>query len=133
VTIVVDASVLVDLLLGAPTVTAGRDRRVRGERRRVTLDLADLEVMSSLRRRLSSRRITAATADAAVAALATMPIRRLRSTPLRKRIWELRPSHAPYDAAYVALAERLGLPLVTTDRRLARSHGHRAEIIDLSG
>jgi predicted nucleic acid-binding protein len=62
-----------------------------------------------------------------------MPIRSLRSPPRRNRLWEVRPSHTPYDAAYVALAERLGLPLVTTDRRLARSHGHRAEIIDLSG
>jgi predicted nucleic acid-binding protein len=31
------------------------------------------------------------------------------------------------------LAEWLELPLVTTDRRLARSGGHRAEIIAFSG
>ena len=35
----------------------------------------------------------------------------------------------PYDAAYVALSEALGVALVTTDLRLARSHGHEAEIL----
>jgi predicted nucleic acid-binding protein len=42
------------------------------------------------------------------------------------RIWELRRSISAYDAAYVALAEGLGAPLLTRDARLARSHGHRA-------
>jgi predicted nucleic acid-binding protein len=33
-----------------------------------------------------------------------------------------------YDAAYVALAERLGVPLVTCDAKLAGAHGHQAKI-----
>jgi predicted nucleic acid-binding protein len=33
-------------------------------------------------------------------------------------------------AAHGSLAEALRAPLVTTDRRLARSHGHGAEIVD---
>ena len=33
-----------------------------------------------------------------------------------------------YDAAYVALAEGLDVPLVTCDGRVARAHGHRASI-----
>jgi predicted nucleic acid-binding protein len=44
------------------------------------------------------------------------------------RIWELRRSISAYDAAYVALAEVLGAPLLTRDARLGRSHGHRARI-----
>ena len=33
-----------------------------------------------------------------------------------------------YDAAYVALAEALGAPLITRDGRMAAAHGHRAKI-----
>jgi len=44
-------------------------------------------------------------------------------------MFQLRHNLTAYDAAYVALAEALGLPLVTTDVRLARSMGHAAEIL----
>ncbi len=33
-----------------------------------------------------------------------------------------------YDAAYVALAEQLDIPLVTCDAKLAGSHGHKVQI-----
>jgi predicted nucleic acid-binding protein len=44
------------------------------------------------------------------------------------RIWTLRHTLTAYDAAYVALAETLNVPLVTCDTRLAASVGHRATI-----
>ena len=44
------------------------------------------------------------------------------------RIWELRDSVSAYDAAYVALAETLSAPLMTTDTRLARAPGIRATV-----
>ncbi|MBL7325874.1 VapC toxin family PIN domain ribonuclease, partial [Escherichia coli] len=37
-------------------------------------------------------------------------------------------THTVADGAYVALAEGLGVPLITCDGRLAQSHGHNAEI-----
>ena len=49
------------------------------------------------------------------------------------RIWRLRTMLTPYDAAYVALGEALGSPLLTTDARLARAHGHRAAIVAFPG
>lgn len=48
--------------------------------------------------------------------------------PLVGRMWELRYNVSAYDAAYVALAESLNLPLITRDARLARSSGHAARI-----
>ena len=44
------------------------------------------------------------------------------------RAWELRNNLTPYDAVYVALAEVLDATLVTTDARIARAPGLRAEV-----
>jgi len=57
-----------------------------------------------------------------------MPIQRWRHEPLLPRIWALRHTATAYDAAYLAPAETLGLPLPTLDARLARSLGHAARI-----
>lgn len=45
--------------------------------------------------------------------------------PFADRTWELRFNLTAYDAWYVALAESLGWPLVTLDRRMARASGTR--------
>jgi predicted nucleic acid-binding protein len=42
---------------------------------------------------------------------------------LATRAWELRANLFSYDAAYVALAEVLAIPLVTLDRRISRAPG----------
>ncbi len=44
------------------------------------------------------------------------------------RLWELRHNVTPYDAAYVALAERLAAVLVNGDRRLAAAPGPRCAV-----
>lgn len=53
--------------------------------------------------------------------------RRLGSCLLR-RIWELNANVTAYDAAYVALAELLAVPLLTSDGRLAKAPGLRCQI-----
>ena len=58
-----------------------------------------------------------------------LTIRRFEHLPLIRRIWDLRHNLTAYDAAYVALAEATGVPLVTADRRLANTPGNRAEVI----
>jgi len=66
--------------------------------------------------------------DEALAATLDLPINRYSHKPLLPRILALRENVTAYDGAYVALAEILDLPLVTRDRRLARSSGHTARI-----
>jgi predicted nucleic acid-binding protein len=60
-----------------------------------------------------------------------MPITRHPHTPLLDRIWELRDNMWPYDAAFVALAEALGAPLVTVDSKFEGVPGLRCEIRNL--
>lgn len=55
-------------------------------------------------------------------------IARAPHRPPIPRIWELRHAVTAYDAAYIALAEAMDVPLVTTDAKLAGSHGHDAVI-----
>lgn len=64
----------------------------------------------------------------AVATLALLPLRRYGLTPFLQRIWALRDTLAPYDAAYVVLAEAVDEPLLTTDAKLSRSPGHTARV-----
>jgi predicted nucleic acid-binding protein len=60
--------------------------------------------------------------------LADLDIHRYEHEPLLPRIWELRENLTAYDAAYVALAEALGAPLVTFDSRLAAAPGVAAAV-----
>ena len=66
--------------------------------------------------------------DAALGGLRDMRLSRYSHTPFLDRVWELKDNLSAYDAAYVALAETLSAPLVTTDARLARAPGIRAEV-----
>jgi predicted nucleic acid-binding protein len=89
----------------------------------------DLEVTSVVRRRVLRSELKPARARSALIDFSGLPLARYPSTALLSRIWALRSSLAPYDAAYVVLSEALDAPLLTTDSRLARSHGHRAKIL----
>lgn len=85
----------------------------------------DAEIVSALRG-LSRPNPTLRTAvPGALRHLATFPIRRMPLAPLLQRIWELRDNLTAYDAAYVALAERLDGPLLTCDAKLAGANGPR--------
>jgi len=121
--IVVDASAVVDFVLGRLDET-----RLEGRGRLHVPHLIDYEVVQALRR----------LRDAALAARALEIFRDIRMTryplaPYLERVWALRRNLSSYDASYVALAEGLGVPLLTTDARLARSAGHMARIEVLSG
>lgn len=87
----------------------------------------EIEVLSALRR--YARRGSSTERNAGLLEdLVTMKLTRYPHTKLLPRIWELRQNVTAYDAAYIALAETLAAPLITTDAKLARTSGIRAEV-----
>jgi predicted nucleic acid-binding protein len=79
------------------------------------------ETVSAIRRIRRQRSVPGARCDIAIALLRVTPMTTHGHAPLLDRIWQLRDSCTPYDAAYVALAEALDVPFVTRDRRLAKT------------
>jgi predicted nucleic acid-binding protein len=90
--------------------------------------LFEVEVMNVLRRYALNGSLSTERARLALKRLFDMRITRYPHTALLSRIWELKDNITAYDAAYVALAETLDAPLLTTDRRLAQAPGIRAEV-----
>lgn len=126
--IVVDASVILDLLLRTSTADAiEKQILIPGESLHAP-HLVDLEVAQVLRRYLRSGQITAQRGREATADLLDLPIRRYPHDLFLERIWELRNNMTAYDAVYVALAEALPALLLTRDGRLAASQKHKAVI-----
>ena len=126
--IVIDASAMVDALLsvGAADVAAQRLSASGGLAH--APHLLDLEVTQVLRRRATAGLIPETRCLAALDDLTKAPLLRHPHEFLLPRIWELRHNFSAYDAVYVALAEYLGAPLLTRDRRLANAPGHSARI-----
>ena len=125
---VVDASVLVEYLAGGEHAPEAR-RRILGDPGRLWAPhLIDAEVGHVLRRGTLAGELSAKRARGAVQALADIPLRRAPHHALLQRAWSLRANVSFYDGLYIALAERLDLPLLTLDARLARAPGMRADV-----
>ncbi|HEY4752083.1 MAG TPA: type II toxin-antitoxin system VapC family toxin [Candidatus Limnocylindrales bacterium] len=119
-TLVLDASVLSEYLVGSP---AGHRvaAMLSGDPDDLHIPhLAVVETASALRRWVRGGHTTSALAEAALHDLTDFPATRWPAEPFLPRIWELRDSLTAYDATYVALAESLDATLVTSDARLAR-------------
>jgi predicted nucleic acid-binding protein len=125
--IVVDASVL-SVALGDDGGDGASARAALNYRTLVAPELIDLEVVSVLRRRVRAGSMSPARAELALTDLTELPMRRASHRPLLSRCWELRETFTPYDAAYIALAEILGITLLTGDGRLSRAPGIRCAI-----
>ena len=126
--IVVDASALLEALLRTSSAKAVEDRLFTPHETLHAPHLLDVEVAQVIRRYAANGEIDSARGRLALEDLADLPLRRYPHDFLLPRIWELRNNLTAYDAAYVALAEALGAPLLTRDRRLAAAAGHRAQI-----
>jgi predicted nucleic acid-binding protein len=126
--IVVDASVLLEVLLRTPAA-ARIEARLFGSRESLHVPhLLDLEVAQVLRRYVLRGEMSAARGEASIDLLGQFPIHRHAHEPLIARIWALRANLTAYDAAYVALAEGLDATLLTRDGAMASASGHRATV-----
>ena len=136
-TFVVDASVVVEFL--APGELGDEaDRFVGGlawsdPLALVAPDLLFLEVASALDRLARRRHLSAGAANRSLGHLLELPIASVAAPALLEEAWRHRGNTSIYDAAYLALASGLDVPLVTADRRLARAArgaGARAWVVD---
>ncbi len=91
-------------------------------------DHLEAECLSALGRLYRGDRLTSDQVGKALSDLTRAPIVRHALPDLLLAAWDLRANLRVADALYVALADQLDVPLVTTDARLARATS-RAELI----
>jgi predicted nucleic acid-binding protein len=128
--IVLDASAAIDWLL--QTAVGQRiENRIysRGESLHAP-HLLDLEVAQVLRRVVREGELSSPRADQAIQDLLDLRVTRYPHFIFLPHIWRLRDNLSAYDAAYVALTEKLHATLITRDARLA-SASRRGVSIEL--
>ena len=126
--IVLDASVVVDLLLNSPMAEAIRSRVFDAHETLHAPAILDLEVAQTLRRFAARREISRERGRSVLGILQRLPVTRYPHELLLRRIWELRENLTAYDAAYIALAEGLNATFLTRDSHLASAPMHRANV-----
>ncbi len=126
-TLVVDASITIKLLLGRETDDLLR-QQLSSRRTLHAPHVIDAEVASGVRGLLIGRKLDNARAQEMITDYTALRITRHRMAPYQRRVIELRHNLTAYDAFYVALAEVLDVPLFTLDATFAGASGHQASI-----
>ncbi len=127
--LVLDASAALAAFLGTGVNSAST--RVKIEASGESLHaphLLDVEMLHALRGLVLRGDVSRARSEEVREDFASLRWSRYSHVAFLNRIWELKDNLTAYDAAYVALAETLSAPLITTDARLARASGIRAEV-----
>lgn len=115
--VIIDASAMVDLLVGSPMAVAV-EHRLRGHELHVPAHF-DAEVLSALGRLQRAGELTVRQVATRIQRVSAAPLQRHLLAPLLNGAWKLRHNLRLVDALYVELANRLEAPVVTTDARLA--------------
>jgi predicted nucleic acid-binding protein len=126
-TYVVGASLVLVLLANRQSDELLR-RRLAEPRTLHAPQLIDAEVTSGVRGLLPGRKLTPARAGEMLSDYRALRIIRHPMSPYLEPVIRLRHNLTAYDAFYVALAETLGVPLLTRDAKLVGSVGHSAHI-----
>jgi predicted nucleic acid-binding protein len=126
--IVLDASVVLEILLNTKSGERLASRVLDGSASLHAPHLLDLEVAQVLRRYCAHGDMTARRGQEALKDLAAFPIERYPHDFLLDRVWDLRQNLTAYDAAYLALAEALDATLLTRDAAFAALRNSRAKI-----
>ena len=125
--IVLDASVVVELLLNGPLADSLRRGLAGRNESFIVPHLLDVEVASALRGLAPGLHLDSHRTGQLLSGLASLPAVRYAHTPLLGRMWELRNNFTAYDAVYIALAEATDSVLYTCDAKLSK--GHRAKVL----
>ena len=126
--LVLDASVVVELLLGTPLGTVVARRIASPDDALHAPHLMGVEVAQVLRRHAGAGTVSPSARGAPWRTCWTSTWSAHDHEPFLPRVWELRENATAHDGPYLALAEVLGAPLLTADAPLARSAGHRADV-----
>lgn len=127
--IVIDASAVLDLVFNRHSAAIVRERLLAPREIACAPHLIDAEVVQVLRRYVRTRELDAGRADTALADYLDLPIERYPHELFLPRVWEMKANFTAYDALYVALAEALEAPLLTSDAALGRAASKFVEVV----
>lgn len=125
-TLVVDASAVVELLLNTISVD-GRTALAHAEL--VAPDLIFAEVLAAIVRLRRRGQLGADDAEAVIESFLALPIEGLTTREHLRVALALTDRVSAYDACYVAVASAEASSLLTADRKLSRAHDLPVEVV----